>query len=69
MLEIHPKTLTILIPGKAHLTAGVGPGRYKVDNLGIGKEGRRCVVRSRYKEGVQTGPPNALVQPVDTLGQ
>ncbi|KAK2148734.1 hypothetical protein LSH36_486g06055 [Paralvinella palmiformis] len=72
------KTKTIYVKSKGetqpynirrngHLTEGVGSGRYKVNNLGMGSTGPKHVVASRSKEGIQTGPPNCLIQPVDTL--
>jgi hypothetical protein len=44
------------------------PLSYKVDNYSIGKDGPKVTLKFRHNTGLAEGPPNALVQPVDTIG-
>ena len=46
-----------------------GPLHYKVENHAVGKDGEKPTLKSRHPEGVQPGPPNSQVQPVDTKGR
>ncbi|XP_065909420.1 uncharacterized protein [Dysidea avara] len=51
----------------AHLTCSTGAGHYKVVYGDTGS-GIKQSVSSRHKGGINVGPPNSSVQPVDTFG-
>lgn len=52
----------------AHLTCSTGAGHYKVVNRNIGS-GLKHSASSRHKNGINIGPPNSCIQPVDTFGK
>jgi len=51
----------------AHLTCSTGAGHYKVVYGDTGS-GIKQSVSSRHKDGINIGPPNSSVQPMDTFG-
>lgn len=62
------KTRVFNIADDAHLNDSVGPAHYCVEHKKTGTSGPKWSTSSRYPEGVITGPPNRLVQPVDANG-
>ena len=52
----------------AHLTCSAGAGHYKVVYRDVGSATKRSV-SSRHKDGINIGPPNHCIQPVDTFGK
>ena len=56
-------------PDDAHINDSVGPLRYNIEHNSVGSYGPGFSMSARHKEGVNAGPPNALVHPVDTQGE
>ena len=52
----------------AHITCTPGAGHYLVQCGDTGSARKRSM-SARHREGIHAGYPNALVQPVDTLGE
>ncbi|XP_064632595.1 uncharacterized protein LOC135490941 [Lineus longissimus] len=51
------------------MNGSVGPAGYNVTYKDTGTTGPRLSMSRRHSEGINTGPPNSLVQPVDTIGK
>ena len=51
----------------AHLTCSAGAGHYKVVYRDVGSATKHSA-SSRHKDGINIGPPNHCIQPVDTFG-
>ncbi|CAH1782578.1 unnamed protein product [Owenia fusiformis] len=54
------------VTGQDPMNNSIGPASYKVENFATGRDGRK--IRIADRETVSTGPPDKLVQPVDTHG-
>ncbi len=53
-------------PDNAHVNDSVGPARYSIDHHGLGSKAPKWSPSGR--QDVESGPPNHLVQPVDSHG-
>ena len=69
MLFCTHTSLFSFVSDDSHMNDSVGPMRYNIEHNSVGTYGPGWSISVRHQEGVNAGPPNTLVHPVDTQGK